>query len=48
MLCFEVKRLNTMFEIPLSDVTSIETIGENDVEVKFHIDNTIGATKVSS
>ncbi|GKA38403.1 RNA-directed DNA polymerase, eukaryota [Tanacetum coccineum] len=33
-----------MYEVPLSDVTSVETLGENYVEVMFHIDNTIGAT----
>ncbi|PWA44812.1 FACT complex subunit SSRP1 [Artemisia annua] len=46
MLSFKVEGRDTIFEIPLTDVTSIETIGENDVEVKFHIDNTVGATKV--
>ncbi|GJS15005.1 hypothetical protein Tco_0409477 [Tanacetum coccineum] len=30
-----------MYEVPLTDVTSVETIGENYVEVMFHIDNTI-------
>ncbi|GJZ47187.1 RNA-directed DNA polymerase, eukaryota [Tanacetum coccineum] len=28
-----------MYEVPLTDVTSVETIGENYVEVMFHIDN---------
>ncbi|GJS15008.1 hypothetical protein Tco_0409480 [Tanacetum coccineum] len=37
-------QLQTMNEVPLSDVTSVETIGENYVDVMFHIDNTIGAT----
>ncbi|GKC96318.1 FACT complex subunit SSRP1, partial [Tanacetum coccineum] len=43
MLSFELKQQNIIYEIPLTDVTSIETIGANDVQVNFHIDNTIGA-----
>nr|GEU46863.1 FACT complex subunit SSRP1 [Tanacetum cinerariifolium] len=43
MLSFELKQHNIIYEIPLTHVTSIETIGANDVQVNFHIDNTIGA-----
>ncbi|KAL6502553.1 FACT complex subunit [Orobanche hederae] len=47
-LVLKVNPTNKLFEIPLADVTDIETMGEEDVEVSFHIDNTFGATEVDS
>nr|GEV52512.1 retrotransposon protein putative Ty1-copia subclass [Tanacetum cinerariifolium] len=46
MLSFKVSQLQTMYEVPFTDVTSVETIEENYVEVMFHIDNIIGAKVV--
>ncbi|PWA83527.1 FACT complex subunit SSRP1 [Artemisia annua] len=37
---------NTLYEIPLTDVTNIETKEEEDVKVSFHMDDTFGATEV--